>query len=115
MSDHEVGPLKKDNIDILVEYLAPYVDGILARVDVEECTTVQLIDAMQTDPAAEAAYLETIARWGEDETSSKMVVHGQVIPTILRMSPRVEWAGFAYDEHDPYAVPAWWKMTGAGE
>jgi len=112
MSEQGFGPLKKDNVDALIEFLAPYVDGILARIDVDEFTTVQLIDAMQTDPAAEAAYQETVRRWGEDEVSSKMVVHGQVIPTILRMSPRVEWAGFAYDEHDPYAVPAWWKMIG---
>lgn len=115
MSDPGAGPLKKDNIDALIEFLGPYVEGILARVDVEEFTTVQLIDAMQTDPATEAAYRETLERWGEDEVSSKMVVHGQVIPTILRMSPRVEWSGFAYDEHDPYAVPAWWKMTGVVE
>jgi len=112
MSEQQFGPLKKDNVDALIEFLAPYVDGILARIDVDEFTTVQLIDAMQTDPAAEAAYLETVRRWGEDEVSSKMVVHGQVIPTILRMSPHVEWAGFAYDEHDPYAVPAWWKVIG---
>jgi hypothetical protein len=66
---------------------------------------------MQTDPDALAAYQEALRRWGEDETYSKMVIHGQVIPGILRRSSLVEWAGYAHGEVDPYAVPAWWSVT----
>ena len=52
-----------------------------------------------------------LRRWGEaDEHMSKMVIHGQVIPGILRRSPTVEWAGFAHGEPDPYGVPAWWRL-----
>jgi hypothetical protein len=43
-----------------------------------------------------------------------MVVHGQVIPLILRASPLVEWAGFAHGEPDEFAVPAVWRLVGNG-
>jgi hypothetical protein len=39
-----------------------------------------------------------------------MVVHGQVIPGILRRSNLVEWLGFAHGEDDPYAVPGRWRL-----
>ena len=39
-----------------------------------------------------------------------MVIHGQVIPGILRRTNLVEWAGYAHGESDPYAVPAWWTL-----
>jgi hypothetical protein len=101
---------RPDLIDELVQFLLPTLFDVLARVDAEEFTTVQFIEVLQTDPDAKAAYEEALRRWGEDETYSKMVVHGQVIPTILRHSDRLEWAGFAHGEPDPYAVPAWWRV-----
>ena len=67
---------------------------------------------MQTDPAAGVAYEEALRRWGEGERYGKMVVHGQVIPTVLRRSGLVEWLGFAHGEEDPYAVPARWRLIG---
>ena len=105
---------RPDLVDELMDFLAPTVTGILKRIDGDEFTTVQFIDLMQTDPAGKAAYDEAVRRWGEDESFSKMVVHGQVIPGILRRSPLVEWAGYAHGEVDPYGVPAWWTMTRSG-
>jgi hypothetical protein len=101
---------RPDLVDELVQFLTPVLTDILERIDAEEFTTVQFIEVLQTDPDAKAAYDEAIRRWGEDENYSKMVVHGQVIPTILRRSDRVEWAGYAHGESDPYAVPAWWRV-----
>lgn len=101
---------RPDLVDELVQFLTPVLTDILERVDADEFTTPQFIEVLQTDPAAKAAYEEALRRWGEDETYSKMVIHGQVIPTILRRSDLVEWAGYAYGEDDPYAVPAWWTM-----
>jgi hypothetical protein len=101
---------RPDLVEELVEFLTPSLFDVLARIDAEEFTTVQFIEVLQTDPTAKAAYEEALRRWGEDETYSKMVIHGQVIPTVLRRSDRVEWAGFAHGEPDPYAVPAWWRM-----
>jgi len=105
------GPGQPDLVDELIEYLTPAVVDILERVDAEEFTTTQFIDVLQTDPAADAAYQEALRRWGENEHYSKMVVHGQVIPTIMRRSGLVEWSGFAHGEEDEFAVPAWWKKT----
>ena len=60
--------------------------------------------------SARAQYDEAVRRWPEDNPEmAKMVVHGQVIPQLLRASQLVEWNGYAYGEDDPYAVPAWWK------
>lgn len=102
--------IQPDLVDQLIDFLAPVVDDILSRLDGEEFTTVQFIDLMQSDPEADMAYREALVRWGEDANYSKMVIHGQVIPGILRRSDRVEWAGYAHGEHDPYAVPAWWSI-----
>jgi hypothetical protein len=52
-----------------------------------------------------------MVRWGEKPRESKMVIHGQVIPGALRRSDKVEWTGFAHDEVDEFAVPAWWKLV----
>jgi hypothetical protein len=99
-----------DGVDALVHFLTPTVIGILKRIEAEEFTTPEFIEAMLTDPAAEAAYEEALRRWGEDDHYSKMVVHGQVIPLILRRSDLVEWAGYAHGQDDPYGVPAWWRL-----
>jgi hypothetical protein len=102
--------IQPDLVDQLIDFLAPTVHDVLERIDGDEFTTVQFIELLQTDPEANAAYREALVRWGEDENYSKMVVHGQVIPGILRRSPLVEWAGYAHGENDPYAVPAWWSI-----
>jgi hypothetical protein len=102
--------IKPDLIDELIDFLAPSLNDVLERIDGDEFTTVQFIELLESDPAANAAYIEALRRWGEDEHYSKMVVHGQVIPGVLRRSPLVEWAGYAHGERDPHAVPAWWTI-----
>jgi hypothetical protein len=108
--DHSGISNRPDLVEELIVFLTPPLFDVLERLDADEFTTVQFIEVLQTDPDAKAAYDEALRRWGEDETYSKMVVHGQVIPTVLRRSDRVEWAGFAHGEPDPYAVPAWWRL-----
>lgn len=110
MTTDPEGPLRTDRVDQLVERMAMPVLDLLSRIDAEAFSTVQFIDFMQTLPETKAAYDDAIRWWGENETGSKMVIHGQVIPAILRRSGQVEWAGYAHDEVDPYAVPAWWRM-----
>lgn len=104
-------PFKRDSIDELIEFMTPAIEAILARVDVPEFTTPDFIEAFLSDPNAEEIYQEAVRRWGEDDRSSKLVIHGQVIPGVLRQSPQVRWAGFAHDVEDEYAVPAWWALT----
>jgi hypothetical protein len=100
-------------VDAIMAFLAPTIDDILSRIEGDEFTTTQFIALLQSDPVADAAYRESLRRWGEGERSAKMVVHGQVIPGILRRSNLVEWIGFAHGEDDPYAVPGRWRLIGA--
>ncbi len=101
---------RPERVGELIDALSPVVEDILHRLEGDEFTTVEFIEVMLTDPPAAAAYEEALRRWGEGERYAKMVVHGQVIPSILRRSARVEWVGFAHGEDDPYAVPARWRL-----
>jgi hypothetical protein len=105
---------RPDRVDAIIDFLAPTVEDILRRIDGVEFTTPEFIALLQSDPEANAAYLEALRRWGEGDRAAKMVVHGQVIPGILRRSNLVEWLGFAYGEDDPYAVPGRWGLIGLG-
>jgi hypothetical protein len=103
---------RPDRVDAIIEFLAPTIDDILHRLEGDEFTTPELIEVLQTDPVAKAAFDEALRRWGEGDRYARMVIHGQVIPGILRRSELVEWLGFAYGVDDPYAVPARWRLTG---
>ncbi|HET9017109.1 MAG TPA: hypothetical protein VFN57_16015 [Thermomicrobiaceae bacterium] len=101
-------------VDEVIDYLRPYIAPLVVRIDADEFTTVEFIEAMQQDEPTRLAYEAVVRRWPErDETRARMVIHGQAIPVLLRQSGLVEWAGYAYGEDDSYAVPAWWrKLTG---
>jgi hypothetical protein len=104
---------RPDRVDAIMAFLAPTLDDILSRIEGDEFTTTEFIALVQSDPDANAAYLEALRRWGEGERSAKMVIHGQVVPGILRRSSLVEWIGFAHGEDDPYAVPGRWRLVGS--
>ena len=99
-----------DPLEAAIAFMEPYVFDIVDRIDIDEFTTVEFVEAMQLDPASRQAYEDTVNHWHEgDETAAKMVIHGQVIPTLLRRSGKLEWVGFAHGVADDYAVPAWWR------
>lgn len=104
---------RPDRVDAIVDRIAPAVADLLGRIEGDEFTTGQFIEVMLSDPPSAAAYREALALWGEGERYARMVVHGQVIPAAMRRSGRVEWAGFAHGEEDPYAVPALWRLLPA--
>lgn len=106
----------RDPIDQAIAFLEPYIAPIVRRINVDEFTTVDFIEAMQMDEGTRLAYEEVLRRWPErDERLAKMVVHGQVVPVLLRECGLVEWAGFAHGLEDPYAVPAWWRRLSDDE
>lgn len=109
--DHRVGGTSV-SVEEMIAELIPAVEWLLKQIAPGDFTTTDFIELMQTVPRSGEAYTEAIARWGEGERQSKMVIHGQVIPAILRHSPLVEWVGYAHDLEDAYAVPAWWRVTG---
>jgi hypothetical protein len=101
---------RDDTIEELIDFVEPYIDPIIERINVDEFTTIEFIQALNMDPETAEVYAETLARWPErDPHLAKLVVHGQVIPQALRRSRLVEWAGYAYGEEDPFGVPAWWR------
>ena len=102
---------RPDRVDAIIDFLQPTIDDILCRIEGDEFTTSEFIEILQTDPEADAAYHEALRRWGEGDRYARMVIHGQVIPGILRRSERVEWLGFAHGVDDPYAVPARWGLV----
>lgn len=112
MADHDDDKKleRPDRVDALIDLMAPAIEDVLRRLEGDEFTTVEFIEVMLTDPTAAAAYNDAIRIWGEGEHYAKLVIHGQVIPGAMRRSNLVEWAGYAYGEEDPYAVPARWRL-----
>jgi hypothetical protein len=99
-----------DEVEEIIDFLLPRLTSIIKRINVERFTTVEFIDVLQHDDDSRNAYEEALRRWREDNPElARMVIHGQVIPQVLRRSGLVEWDGYAHGEADPYAVPAWWR------
>jgi len=105
---HPIG----DPIEDVIDFMQPYIAPIVQRINVDEFTTSEFVQALNMDPETSQVYEQAIERWHENsEEAAKMVIHGQVIPQLLRRSGLVEWSGYAYGHEDPYGVPAWWKKT----
>ena len=102
-------PDENQPTELAMEILRVPLTAMVERVDADEFTTMQFIDAIELDSAAARAYAAALSLWPTNERLGKMIVHGQVIPQLLRESRVVEWAGFAHGEEDAYAVPAWWR------
>ena len=100
-----------------MEQLSVFVTAMLGRVPVgRRFTTHQFITALRQEPAAEAAYQQSRALLADTpgwSHAAAQVLHGQVIPELLRAAPGVRFAGFAHDappsEDDGTAVPSYWR------
>lgn len=109
VQDHDTGP-NGVTVDELVGKLFPYIEDLLRKLDGDEFSTNDFIDIMLQVPDTRAAYDAAGRSWGERRRETKMVLHGQIIPSALRRSNLVEWIGFAYGEEDEYAVPGMWRL-----
>lgn len=111
------GHTGKDGVTVeeIARDMEGVIESLLARLEGDAFTTTQFIEVLRSVPEGEAAYDAAWRRWGEQEHASKMVIHGQVIPLVLRRSRRVRWDGYAHGEPDDYAVPAWWRLVGSGD
>ena len=106
--------VQPDLVDQLMDFMAPAIENILVRLEAGEFTTSEFISFLIQVQETNDIYEEALRRWGEaDQHMSKMVIHGQVIPGVLRRSALVEWAGYAHGEPDPYAVAARWRLRKA--
>jgi hypothetical protein len=103
--------------DRAFEILGPLVDDAIERAPLKRFSTKGLIDFLRStaegDDGYEAALATIIDEAGSDHMA-RMVIHGQVIPGLLRRSPRLQFAGFVHgnpNEDDGYAVPSWWRKV----
>lgn len=111
------GHIGKDGVTVedIAGDMEDVINAVLQRLEGEAFTTTQFIEVLRSVPEGEAAYDAAWRRWGEQEHPSKMVIHGQVVPLVLRRSRLVRWDGFAHGEDDPYGVPAWWVLVPSGD
>ncbi|HZT05680.1 MAG TPA: hypothetical protein VFC51_01500 [Chloroflexota bacterium] len=100
-----------------ITILEPHVADAIGRVVGNRFSTKALIEALRAGEAGGRAYEQAIASIRDEagsEHMAKLVIHGQVIPGLLRRSPMVRFAGFIPgnpDEDDGFAVPSWWRKV----
>jgi hypothetical protein len=99
------------------EILGPVIDQAIDNASARRFSTKGLIDLVRTTPDGASAYesaLEAIIQEAGSDHMARMVIHGQVVPALLRRSRRVQFAGFIHGnpkEDDGYAVPSWWRKV----
>lgn len=98
------------------EVLRPHVEAAIGRMPGRRFSTKRVIEQLRADPEGGAAYTEALGYCGagEGDRMSYLVLHGQVVPELLRHSSLVRFGGFIHgepDEDDGYSVPSWWVKT----
>jgi hypothetical protein len=97
--------------------LAPGVEEAIARMPASLFSTKAVIEQLRAVEAGAAAYekaLQVLAEEGANDHTARLVVHGQVIPGLLRRSSKVRFGGFIHgdpSQDDGYAVPSWWQRV----
>jgi hypothetical protein len=97
------------------EVIEPALDAALQRMPTDRFSTKRFIEELRATEAGEAAYQEALASLVDDpsgEHMGKMVLHGQVIPGLLRSSGLVRFGGFIHGnpaEDDGFGIPSLWQ------
>jgi hypothetical protein len=93
---------------------SPVRDAI-ERIPLSRFSTRRLIEEIRASVDGEVAYQEALRTMASDpsaEHMALMVLHGQVIPGLLRRSGLVQFGGFIHGnpaEDDGFAVPSLWN------
>jgi hypothetical protein len=96
------------------ELMEEPVRAAISRIAEPRFSTKRLIAEIRASNEGEAAYQESLQTLGPDPGSERMgmmVLHGQVIPGLLRRSQLVRFGGFIHGnaaEDDGFAVPSLW-------
>lgn len=97
------------------QILESAVEEAVQRMPTAQFSTKRLIDEIQLSSEGKAAYESALAAaGGGNDHMAHMIVHGQVIPGLLRASGRVRFAGFIHgepSESDEFHVPSWWRKV----
>jgi hypothetical protein len=97
--------------------LVPQIEAALRRLTLPRFSTKRIVDEVLADPDGQVAYQAALAEYldtGTDDRMARLIVHGQVVPEILRHSGLVRFSGFIHGEtgeNDGYAVPSWWRKV----
>lgn len=97
------------------EILAPRVDSAVTRMPTMGFSTKELIEQLRSDQDGEGAYQRALAilhQEGANEHMARMVLHGQIVPGLLRRSPLVRFGGFIHgdpSQDDGFGVPSRWR------
>ncbi|MEA2638877.1 MAG: hypothetical protein QOF51_271 [Chloroflexota bacterium] len=98
-----------------VAALDPAVRAAIAGMLSPQFSTKRLIDALQGWPDGALAYsvaLRIAEDAGATDSMARHIIHGQIIPGILRSCGLVRFAGFIHGnpaEDDGYGVPSRWR------
>jgi hypothetical protein len=113
----ELSGVSQTKYETAISTISPNIPRTLERAPRgKRFSTHQFIKAFRQDPEAEIAYQQAMtiladnAGWSH---AAAQVLHGQVIPELLRASLDVRFAGFAHDapaeERDGTHVPSYWR------
>jgi len=106
--DHESNERATDLLD-------PVVRDAIVHITARQFSTKRLIEEVCSTANGAEAYQQALAiaeEAGADATMARHIVHGQIIPFILRGSGLVRFAGFIHgmpSEDDGYGVPSRWR------
>ena len=95
--------------------LEPAVVSALGRIRGQRFSTRRIVDEMRAERSGEESYQAALGIVASGAAVDQMVlhvVHGQIIPDILRHSGVVRFAGFIHgqpEEDDGFSVPSWWR------
>lgn len=106
--------IPRDTYERATDLLDPMVRAAVAAFGGRAFSTRRLIETIRATEAGQQAYAAAIQMLEEDrgEPMAKHILHGQIVPEILRGSHLVRFAGFIHgepDEDDGYAVPSRWR------
>ena len=95
--------------------LEPQVQIAVTGLTPNRFSTKAVIEAVLSIPEGTEAYgaaLALLKDQGATDHTARLVVHGQVVPGLLRRCGLVRFAGFVHGDpaqDDGYAVPSWWQ------
>ena len=106
---------EKNPIEQATDLLRPLIVPSLALVPEPEFTTRQFVMYLRATTPGEAAYSQAISNWKDNFTLGRQIVHGQIVPQLLRDEAGASWVGYVYnqpDEDDGLSVPSRWLKPG---
>lgn len=107
--------MQPDEYESAHQLLEPFVVGAIDRMPTDRFSTKRLIAEVQATADGRTAYEAALGiAEGGSPHMARHVIHGQVIPELLRGSGKVRFAGFIHgepEEDDGYGVPSRWRRV----